>query len=142
MITYFDTSTLVKLVVDEAGSQNAELIWLGSETPLSSSLVVVESRAAVAAMRRAGKVRPREFRLIRSRLSDFLSDLQLIDVDLELVDHAAEIAETNKLRGYDAVHLAAALNVGVEVFTSADRELCAAAARNGLDVVNPLDAQF
>ena len=49
MITYVDTSTLIKLIVDEEGSDRAELIWQSADSVASVSLVVVEARAALAA---------------------------------------------------------------------------------------------
>ena len=57
-----------------------------------------------------------------------------------LVEHASDLAELHGLRGYDAVHLAAALAVGAVVLTSADADLCDAASRAGMHVANPLDA--
>jgi uncharacterized protein len=47
---------------------------------------------------------------------------------------------THGLRGYDAVHLAAAHLVGADVFSSADRRLCEAAGSAGFRAANPIDA--
>jgi predicted nucleic acid-binding protein len=55
-----------------------------------------------------------------------------------LIESAAQLAETESLRGYDAVHLACALLVGAAVFSSSDRDLCEAAERHGLHIANPL----
>ena len=67
-----------------------------------------------------------------------INDLHIVSVTDELVASAAELAELEQLRGYDAVHLAAALTVEAIVLSSADSALCAAAARRGLHVANPL----
>lgn len=56
-----------------------------------------------------------------------------------LTERARKLAPDHALRGYDAVHLAAATMVGADVFTSADSALCDAAAREGMLVANPLD---
>jgi predicted nucleic acid-binding protein len=64
----------------------------------------------------------------------------LVEVTEELIESAAQLAETEWLRGYDAVHLAAALFVGAAAITSADRELCEAAERQGLHIADPLTA--
>ena len=53
---------------------------------------------------------------------------------------ASDLATTYSLRGYDAVHLAAAHLVGAEVFSSADRRLCEAASSSGFHIANPIDA--
>ncbi len=54
--------------------------------------------------------------------------------------NAAELADTEALRGYDAVHLAASLAVDAGMFVSPDAALCAAARRRGLYVANPLES--
>ncbi len=52
-----------------------------------------------------------------------------MEVSEALIVGAADLAEAEALRGYGAVHLAAAVTVGATVFASADSELCAAAQR-------------
>ncbi len=64
--------------------------------------------------------------------------LHLMSVTDELVSVAAELADVEGLRGHDAVHLAAALESGATVLSSADTALCAADERRGLHVANPL----
>jgi predicted nucleic acid-binding protein len=138
VITYVDTSTLLKLVVEEDGSRQAERIWNGSETVTSVSLIDVESRAALASARRADRLSTAQHHRTKVALHELLGQLLIVDVSGPLVEAAAELAEVEGLRGYDAVHLAAALFVGAEVITSADHALCAAAERRRLHVANPL----
>ena len=69
-----------------------------------------------------------------------VSQLNLVEVDRTLVANAAELADTEALRGYDAVHLAASLAVDAGMFVSPDAALCAAARRRGLYVANPLES--
>jgi predicted nucleic acid-binding protein len=71
-------------------------------------------------------------------LEALLRVLHLMPVTDELVTAAAELAAAEGLRGYDAVHLAAALEIGATVLSSADTALCVAAERCGLHVANPL----
>jgi predicted nucleic acid-binding protein len=79
--------------------------------------------------------------------NDFQSQYQLISVNSTVVNHAMDLAESHRLRGYDAVQLAAAVEwqqVGKGIglllltFVSADTLLNAAATREGLAVDNPL----
>lgn len=139
MITYVDTSTLLKLLVEEAGSEHAELIWNAADVLVSASLVVVEARAALAAAERGGCLMRAAHREAKAALGDLLDGLTVVEVTEELVADAAELAEQESLRGYDAVHLAAALLVDARILTSADTGLCDAATRRGLHVANPLD---
>lgn len=140
MIIYVDTSTLIKLIVDEEGSDRAELIWQSADSLASVSLVVVEARAALASAARSDRLSSDQLHVAKMEVAAFVDDLHIVEVTEELIDKAAQLAETESLRGYDAVHLAAALFVGAAVLTSADRALCEAAERQGLHVADPLMA--
>ena len=138
MITYLDTSTMLKLVIDEPGSQAALAVWTAAESVASVSLIVVEARAALGAAARARRLTDTQRRAAVDELDLLFAALHVVAVTDELVAAAAELAEVEQLRGYDAVHLAAAFTVGARVFSSADTALCDAAARRGLHVANPL----
>lgn len=140
MITYVDTSSLLKLVIDEDGSERAELIWDTADSLVSVALVVVEGRAALAAAQRGGRLDTRQHRRARDEFAALVEELTIVEVTEELISDAADLAEDEALRGYDAVHLAAALTVEATVLTSADTAMCDAAERRGLHVANPLDS--
>lgn len=137
MITYVDTSTLIKLIVEEEGSDRAELIWQSADSVASVSLIVVEAHAALAAARRGNRLSTDQLRVAQEELAAFVDDLHLVEVTAELIESAAQLAQTESLRGYDAVHLAAALFVGATVLTTADGALCEAAERQEMHVANP-----
>lgn len=140
MITYIDTSTLLKLVIDEDGSDQAATIWASADTVASVALVTVEARAALAAASYGRRITAKQHADARRELEVLLADLHIVEPTEELIGEAAALAEAEVLRGYDAVHLAAALLVGATVLSSADTELCAAAERRGLHIANPLMA--
>ena len=138
MITYVDTSSLLKLVVDEDGSEGVELIWDSADVLASVALVVVEGRAALAAAQRGGRLDTRQHRRARQEFTALVEELSIVEVTEQLVAEAADLAEAEALRGYDAVHLAAAVTIEATILTSADTVLCEAAHRRGLHVANPL----
>jgi predicted nucleic acid-binding protein len=138
VLTYVDTSTLIKLIVDEEGSDRADLIWESADALASVALIEVEARATLAAAHRGGRLTTSQLRATRKNLGLLLSEVHLVDAIGPLVAQAADLAEAESLRGYDAVHLAAALSVQADVLTSADSALCDAAGRRGLHVANPL----
>lgn len=138
MITYVDTSTLIKLIIDETGSEQAEVIWQSADSLAAVGLIVVEARAALAGAARNDRLSSRQLSRSKAALASFIGDLHLIEVTAELVETAAQLAEIEALRGYDAVHLAAAVLVDTTVFTSADAALCDAAQRQGMHTANPL----
>lgn len=138
MITYVDTSSLIKLVIDEVGSTQVGVIWDSADVVASATLVVVEGRAALAAAQRGGRLDSRRYRQAREEFNALVDALLLVKITEKLVSNAADLAESESLRGYDAVHLAAALTIEATVLTSADSALCDAALRRGLHVANPL----
>ena len=139
MITYIDTSVLIKLIIDEDGSDEAEAIWDSADALVSAATLVVEARAALAAAWRAGRLTRRQFDGAKAELAGLIEELALVEVDGELIEEAAELAEQDALRGYDALHLAAALRVGADVFSSADTARCRVAGSHSFPVANPLD---
>ena len=139
MITYVDTSTLLKRLLLEEGSDRADMIWTAADLMVSAVPVIVEARAALAAARRAGRLSATQLRQAKVGLDGLIEELTLLEVTEALVCDAGDVAESDALRGYDALHLAAALAVGANVFTSADGALCEAAERRGMHVADPLD---
>lgn len=139
MITYVDTSSLLKLLIDEDGSERAELIWDTADALASVALIVVEGRAALAAAQRGGRLSTTQHRRARDEFATLIDELTIVEVTEDLLASAANLAEVESLRGYDAVHLAAALAVEATVLCSADIDLCSAAERRGLHLANPLD---
>ena len=134
MIAYFDASAIVPLVIAEPGSPLASSLWEGADRVVSVRLVYPEARAALAHAHRLGRLTPRQHRAAVSELKARHDELDLVDIDDDLAHHAGDLTETHGLRGYDAVHLAAAMTIGAEetVLVSGDRFLLAAAAVVGL----------
>ena len=139
MITYVDTSTLIKLLIDEVGTTEAGLIWDEPDVLVSARVGHVEARAALAAARRQGRISNDVFTNAVGGLEVLWSQLSVVEIDEDLMRLAGDLATAHGLRGYDAVHLAAAHLVGADVFSSADRRLCAAASSDGFHIANPID---
>jgi predicted nucleic acid-binding protein len=138
VITYVDTSTLLKLIIDENGSERAITIWSSADAVASVNLIAVEARAALAAAKRVRRLTEAQHRSAIAELEALISDLHIVPVTDDLVASAGELADAEGLRGCDAVHLAAALTIEATVLSSADTALCAAGARHGLHIANPL----
>jgi len=127
---------LVKLVVVEDGSDQAAKLW-GSAYPAASSILAYpEGRAALAAARRIGRLGKGAHKKALVDFEGLYADLVTIGVDQELSRGAGEHAEHLGLRGYDAVHLATALELGDEevVLVTWDRDLARAAECVGLGI--------
>lgn len=127
---------MVKLVIVEDGSEVAAKLW-GSAYPAASSILAYpEGRAALAAARRLDRLGKEAHQEALTAFEEIFDELVAIGVDEGLAARAGEHAEDQALRGYDAVHLATALELGDEevVLVTWDRDLARAAERVGLGV--------
>ena len=137
MITYFDTSAFITLLIAEPGTEAAEHIWSAADDLASARLIAVEARSALAAATRAQRLTARQHRTAKRELTELLDQLNFVDITEEVIAAAGTLAEDHALRGYDAVHLAAALAIGSDVMATSDAELGEAAQRLGLHLAHP-----
>lgn len=138
-LAYFDASALVKLVVDEDGSDLAARIWDGCDAALSSRLAHVEVCAALAAARRNADLSPSGLRSALAGFDTFWRAVRPVELTEQVQLQAGQRVRDHALRGADAIHLASALAVGDRQLLMAvwDRRLAAAARASGLAVSPP-----
>lgn len=136
MIVYFDTSAIVPLLIEEPGSEAAANAWNEASRIAGTRLLFAEARAALAQARRTGRATAAQMRAAIDELDDRYAQLELVEIDDVLVRQAGELADSHGLRGYDAVHLAAARRIldADLVLVAGDRALLAAAQSLGLTV--------
>jgi predicted nucleic acid-binding protein len=136
VITYFETSAVVKLVVVEAETDRAGAIWDACDLALTSRLTYPETRAALAAARRARRLSTSELEGAKRALEERFEELDVVEVVPDIARSAGVLAEQHGLRGYDAVHLASALAIkgGGLVLVTWDRDLARAGRSVGFDL--------
>lgn len=149
MVFYLDTSALLKRYVRETGSRWVTALYAANAGhTLATGLVTkVEAVAALAAKQRRGGISLIDYQQAESDLRhDFAHIYSVIEIDEPLIDLAANLAKQHRLRGYDAVQLAAAVtlqtilitaNLPGPTFLSADALLLAAAQQEALLTDNP-----
>ncbi len=138
MILYLDTSSLVKLYLDEDHSDLAHAWADGAEVLCTSRVAYPEAMAAFARRWREGDLDDEDFEGARRDLADEWPGLSAVELNEKA---AAELAVRLDLRGFDAVHLAAAIEVvtvseAPTFFSSFDRQLNRAARAEGLAVLD------
>lgn len=111
MLLCLDTSALVKLLVEEAGSDLVARVWDGADVRMTSRLAVPEVAAALHAARRAQRLGGRELRAAMTAWQQYLPALRFLEVTPTLAAQAADLTATHALGGADAVHLAGVLSV-------------------------------
>ncbi len=139
MILYADTRALVKLFVAEEGSDATRALFQRASLLGTSVLARVELGAVLAWAVRRGLIQEEEGLEARRRLEAVWPMWVRIAVDERRVARAEGLAWEHGLRGYDALHPAAALvwqdRVGHPVVLATfDNELVQAARRAGMEV--------
>lgn len=137
MILYLDASALVKRYVAEAGAADVAAAIDAARLVSTALISRVEVTAALAKAVRVGFATRRAAARCLADFEADWPDLIRLEINEPVVARAASMAWQHGLRGYDAVHLAAAfrwqeaLGETVTVATY-DRELWRAARASGL----------
>ena len=146
---FFDSSGLVKRYAKETGSK-----WvIDLLKPWAKNVIVLARITGVevtsALVRRQAKLpllTVKSAKSIYRFQRDFRKRYVKINLTPLLTENAMQIAEIHRLRGYDAVQLASALEANQNrqtlglspiIFVSADNDLNVAANAEGLTVENP-----
>lgn len=144
-----DSSAVVKRYVQQTGP-----LWISGlfvTSPASEvypvAITQVEVVGALTRCVRSGTISAVDAASsCQAFLADFSTDYETVAVTEALLSEAVRLAQMYKLRGYDAVQLAAANEVnrlslaaraGPLLFVAADTELNAAARSEGLTVDDP-----
>jgi len=146
---FFDSSAIVKRYLIETGTA-----WVGSITDLAAGnkvylarVTLVEVISAITRkVRASGLSATGANKAIADFRDDFGNEYSVIELTPRLIEQASNLAEAHALRAYDAVQLAAALEIngnmrlaGAPAITlvSADGALNTAALAEGLAVDDP-----
>lgn len=111
MTLYLDTSSLVKLYVSEAGSDDVRELLEQAAVVATSIVAYAETRAALAQLRRSGDLSPARFAAAKSEFETQWPAYLALDVTSPLSREAGDFAERYALRGFDALHLASFADV-------------------------------
>lgn len=109
MISYLDTSALVKLYIFEEGTPQLKELVANSFIVATCKIAYAEARAALARGHRENALNDELYTGAVAALKDDWRNYFTIEVSDTLIGQAGELAERHQLRGFDAVHLAAVL---------------------------------
>jgi uncharacterized protein len=148
---FLDTSAIVKRYLHEVGTT-----WVRSLTNQSTGNIIVVSEVTLVEVAAALAARHRATTGISQHARDtgltlfkrhFATEYAVVTVNRAVIDHAVDLTQGHRLRGYDAVQLASALaghasfiasgQAGL-TFVAADSDLVAAAISEGLPGDDPL----
>ncbi len=135
-LVYFDASAFVKLLVEEAGSALAAILWDGCDAAVSSRLAHAEVCAALAAADRNHDLEHDAVESARRSWEEFWGSVRAVELTPRVGRLAGELAVRFSLRGGDAIHLARAVALGdpALILAAWDRRLHAGGLAAGLRV--------
>ena len=137
MIAYFDTSAIMAVMLQvRSGHETALSVWKDADDVACVHLAPVEVLAALTGERWGGRLRSARFEHAKALWTRMWQDMTVVFADEQLISAAAEAAERQRLRGYDAVQLVAAEQSGCDVFLCSDVKLLGAAHDSRLAVVD------
>jgi predicted nucleic acid-binding protein len=138
MIVYLDTSSLVKLYVEEDESSKVDALVRSSEVTATSIVAYAEARAAFARRFREKAFTPVEHDRIKAFFDKDWSCYLILSITGDMIRLAGNLAEKHALRAFDSIHLASALALRREIstpiiFSCFDDNLQKASEREDLD---------
>ncbi len=151
-MSYFftDSSALAKRYLPETGTS-----WIraladpsSDETIVVAEVTLVEVAAALAARHRmpGGITLEQRDQAVDLLHNHFENEYRIIPVSRQILDRAVDLTQNHRLRGYDAVQLATALEANDSLtaagltdltFIASDEDLVSAARTEGLQSDNP-----
>ena len=137
MILYLETSDLVKLYALEPDSNEIAGRVQAADIVATSILSYAEARAALSRKFREKGIDKNEYERVKNELETDWEHYFVINLNNNLVKSAGDLTEKHALRGFDALHLASALEIKrltslPVTFSSSDARLRSAAQEEGL----------
>jgi len=151
MIYFFDSSSIVKLYIEETGSDWVRKIFDNYPTPhlWISRIAGPEVTSALTRRFRSDDLDKENYQNCLEYFElEYAQNFSRTDVTPDILQSAMILIKRHNLRSYDGVQLASALSVNRDserelnqtvTFISADNQLCTAAEMEGLIVENPND---
>ncbi len=137
MNLYLDTSALVKLYVREESSAAVAKAVRQADVVVVSRIAYPEARAAIGRRKREHAISAAAARKCVVDLDHDMLACFVVEFTAQVARQAGELAERLALRGFDAIHVASAIEFGRAVgqmptFVAFDVRLLSAAASEGM----------
>ena len=111
MILYLETSSLVKLYVEEEGYKAVKRLLQEADSIVTSALSYVEAKSAFSRKKREGGISKRDHRKVMELFNVEWDGYFHVEVSKDICIEAGALAESYPLKAYDAVHLASYMYV-------------------------------
>jgi uncharacterized protein len=140
MILYLDTSALMKLYVEEPGTEAVRRAAEEAEALATHTIAYPQIRSAFARLHREERFSDDDLSRVKAFFVEDWPRFVRVQADEPLLRRAGDLAELLALRGYDSVHLAAGEHTKLQggaavLFACFDARLSKAAELLGLGVL-------
>jgi uncharacterized protein len=133
---FLDTSAFAKRYVAESGSEKVLAVCEQAEQLTVSVICLPELISTLARLLREKKLTKANYVKLKNNATSDLVDVDICQLTPAVLGLTVKLLETNQLRAMDAIHVAAALAVNVDVFVSADQRQLIAARKAGLKTLD------
>jgi hypothetical protein len=108
VICYFDTSALLKLLVDEPDAQHVRGVYRDARSVCTHGIAYVEILAGLGKAERMGRIPDQLMPRLLEQVDRLWAQIDVVQLDEMMSRRAGQLALRHDLRAFDAVHLAAA----------------------------------
>jgi len=134
MKLFLDSSALVKRYINEPGTDRVnELCSLAGDVAVCILCVAEVISASNRLLRERTITRP-QYRRIKKEFFSDIGETTVIDLTNAVLNHSIRCMEKSPVRSLDALHIAAAVEYGCDIFVTGDRRQKDAAASMKLTV--------
>jgi predicted nucleic acid-binding protein len=132
---------LIKRFVAETGSATVGSLVARQKQLATATITYVELYAGLTRKYRQGDLSEQHYALACRRVENEWPSYLRVELQKEILDLARELIRRHGLRGFDAIHLASALNLKSELeenmtFVAADERLLRTASTERLQILN------
>ena len=109
MIVYLDTSALVKLYIEEEGTDMVKEITGKADVVATSRISFAEARSALVRCQDEKVISGNNYRQCITNLKSDWEMYLVLDASETVIQIAGELIENYRIRGFDGIHLASGL---------------------------------
>jgi len=134
MKLFLDSSALVKRYVEEAGSDNVIERCAHADETAVCIVCVPEVISACNRLVREKKITRDQYDWIKNEFILDMGEFAVVDLTTEVIARSVECLEKGSLRSLDALHVAAAVEYGCDLFLTRDVRQKGIAIALGLNI--------
>jgi uncharacterized protein len=135
MKIFFDTSSFVKLYINESGSSKVSEFYKNADVVALSAICFPEIISTLNRLLREKSISSEEYQKIKNIVLADMKVVKICEITPEIIQRTIKCLESNRLRAMDAIHLACAISIIPDLFISSDKRQVTAARQEGLNII-------